>query len=191
MCQFFSVKSIEDKQNFYVTNKKMSTENSETDFRPGNEANGVNLFVQNLLTTIILALLNGIMKEFQCWTGRLTEAVQLGWNGFLHAFYLSFDVLRFTLMEAIKVLISGSQQVYLLSGLFRMAFILIFNIFKGALQSFLDFIKKQTLENPDESTETSEQEAPEESPEEIPSEVLNEDTEEPEQDEVSRTLSLD
>ena len=169
----------------------MSAENSETDFRPGNEANGVNLFVQNLLTTIILALLNGIMKEFQCWTGRLTEAVQLGWNGFLHAFYLSFDVLRFTLMEAIKVLISGSQQVYLLSGLFRMAFILIFNIFKGALQSFLDFIKKQTLENPEESTETSEQEATEESPEEIPSEVLNEDTEEPDQDEVSRTLSLD
>merc|ERR1712122_422115 len=69
---------------FLCDKQKMSAENSETDFRPGNEANGVNLFVQNLLTTIILALLNGIIKEFQCWTGRLTEAVQLGWNGFLH-----------------------------------------------------------------------------------------------------------
>ena len=109
---------------------KMSAENSDTETRPENDVNSVNLFVQNLLTTIVLAVLKGIMSEFQCWTSRLTEIVQLGWNGFLHAFYLSFDVLRFTLMEAIKILISGSQQVYLLSGLFRMAFILIFNIFK-------------------------------------------------------------
>ena len=136
MFQFFlsnqsRPKKIRVTQN--LSRVKMSAENSETETRPENDVSAVNLFVQNLLTTVALAVLKGIMSEFQCWTGRLTEIVQLGWNGFLHAFYLSFDVLRFTLMEAIKILISGSQQVYLLTGLFRMAFILIFNIFKGAL----------------------------------------------------------
>ena len=161
---------------------KMSAENSDTETRPENDVNPVNLFVQNLLTTIVLAVLKGIMSEFQCWTSRLTEIVQLGWNGFLHAFYLSFDVLRFTLMEAIKILISGSQQVYLLSGLFRMAFILIFNIFKGALQSFVDYIKQQSEIETAESAEISEEatettEATSEPTDELPSEVLNEDSE--------------
>ena len=160
----------------------MSAENSETETRPENDVSAVNLFVQNLLTTVALAVLKGIMSEFQCWTGRLTEIVQLGWNGFLHAFYLSFDVLRFTLMEAIKILISGSQQVYLLTGLFRMAFILIFNIFKGAVQSFLDYIKQQSEIEIAESSDTSEEttettEATGEPTDELPSEVLNEDNE--------------
>ena len=99
--------------------------------------NGINDFVQNILNKIVLSLTTWIVTEFQFWTGRFASIVKLGWSGLLHAFYMSFVILRFTLLEAVKIVIRGSQMCQL-SGLFKMAFLLILNIFKGAFQAFMD-----------------------------------------------------
>ena len=126
------------------------TENSNSNNAEQVHFNGINNFVQDILNKVVVTLITGLVKEFQFWTGRFASIVKLGWSGLLHAFYLSFVVLRFTLLEAVKIVIRGSQMCQL-SGLFKMAFLLILNIFKGAFQSFLDLWEIPDPSNENES----------------------------------------
>ena len=139
-------------------------------------ARTIKAFMQSLLTTMAMAILNSFIREFQFWTGQLANRFQLAWSGIIQAFYLSFDVIRFTLMESIRLAIRGTRHISLLPQLFKMAFLLIFNIFKGALQAIMDLWKVTDYPRVSEIPENEEG-----SEEEVPNEVPNED----ETDEVS------
>ena len=173
-----------------------TTENSDT-FEPQEEqehARTFQAFLQSLLTTMAMGLLNSFIREFQFWTRQLANRMQLAWSGIIQAFYLSFDVIRFTLMEAIRLAIRGTRQCSLLPQLFKMAFLLIFNIFKGSLQAIMDLWKvpdyPRVSEIPENEESKDEESKGEESKDEEPTEATFCGTENLNQDEVDE-VSLD
>ena len=102
----------------------------------------------------ITLIMSAITAEFTYWTHKLENLVRLIWTGLLQACYLSFDVVRDTILGSVGVWNQNRRwsgvSTFLWSGM-----ILIMNIFKGFIQIILDYIPKPGSE-PQEAITDSE-----------------------------------
>lgn len=87
-----------------------------------------------------LALINALLTEMHFWAGYMANLVQMAWTGLLQACYLSVDVLKLTVVEAINLLLCGGHQVHAAVEVLKSAGPLVYEIFKGVIESIKTFM---------------------------------------------------
>lgn len=98
----------------------------------------LNAVIQSLVTTVTLSVLSSMLNGFNFWTNHVATMVQMSWSGLMSAFSLSFEVLRFRVVEIIGILFYGGASI---KDILKESLKLILSIFQGSIEAIIRLIK--------------------------------------------------